>query len=104
MEARFAEGKKEIAKVKAELWRKEGKLAVLGEFEEFLKEFAEEVGALVLWSNFKDFMEGRRMYWAEEWGVYWNTPGDDNEESDENSEEEGEESDEDAEVKNDEEE
>lgn len=80
MEARFAEGKKETAKVKAELWRKEGKLAVLGEVEGFLKGFAEEVGALVLWSNFKDFLEGRRMYWAEEWDVYWNTPGDDDDE------------------------
>jgi len=44
------------------LWRKESKLAVLEEFDAFLKEFAEEVGALVQWSNFKEFMQGRRMY------------------------------------------
>lgn len=101
VEAGLAEGKKELAKVRADLWRKEGKLVVLGEFEGFLKEFAEEVDALVQCSSFKDFMEGRKKYWAEEWDMYWNIPSDGDEGSEESREEESD--DMDAECESDEE-
>lgn len=101
VEAGLAEGKRELAKVRADLWRKEGKLVVLGEFEGFLKEFAEEVDALVQCSSFKDFMEGRKKYWAEEWDMYWNIPSDGDEGSEESREEESD--DMDAECESDEE-